>query len=132
MAGRILGFVNRPDKANFPVVLHNVRETATNEAIEGQGEDGRVDIIHALRNIYGITADGDVEPTEAGASPELPKAGEVMTIKEGSDSLIYRIVSCEKTSAAGAYQTCSITLERKDEAEIVPYSEVHKTAPPAK
>ena len=51
-----------------------------------------------------------------------------MKIGEGESQLDFLIKNVEQTAAAGQTLKCSITIERKDDATITPYSEVHKAA----
>lgn len=129
MAGRILGFTGstRPSKEQLKVVLQNLRDAETNESLDTQDENGLCDNMYAMRNTRTISADGETEPTQDGGIPELPKVGRKMTLgtAPGVDFLIR---SCEKTAAAGQALKFAITLERKDDATIHDYDEVH---PPA-
>ena len=111
MAGRILGFVTRPSREVFPVVLQNCRDASSGESLDTQGEDGKTDNQFGMRKTRTITA-----------------VLEIMKIGEGESQLDFLIKNVEQTAAAGQTLKCSITIERKDDATITPYSEVHKAA----
>lgn len=128
MAGRILGFVTRPSREVFPVVLQNCRDASSGESLDTQGEDGKTDNQFGMRKTRTITADGEVLPTAEGKPPEFPEVLEIMKIGEGESQLDFLIKNVEQTAAAGQTLKCSITIERKDDATITPYSEVHKAA----